>query len=335
MARPMQFHPVLRTAFWQGLAMVGFGVFLSLLHWEGSAVQARAGSSKPHPAAAAFVGAARQQEPPPPEDRNNRPENAERKAEEKPRQPERFRPSSQENERAETVPEQPPAAGGRPRDVEQVSVPPRDLPLSYLMKFKGMQDFHSFLDDVQDRIDPDARTMSLVRIEGLPDSVDELQRLFESYRMDPFLYNPDRFNYLVTGELELLRNRQAIQDYISRVGRFIREDESNPAYRAIKRRFVDRARQNSGIRKALGGDAEFGNMELGLASRQLTAFLHRLEKDTVRQVSELLGRSLSVEDMARIDCRFENVRGAVVLVPWRAYVATGDRRRPVDIWKQE
>jgi len=333
MSRPMRFHPRARTAFCQLLALAGFVFFVAILP-HSPPQESEPDRKQSASGAAALVGASMQKKKPQPEEETTRkePQETTEKARRKPRSPEQFRPTTRRSEDSSTLPEQPMATTGRPEDRQEIALPPKDLPLSYLTKFQNMEDFHSFLDEVQAEVDPEARTMSLIRIEGLPRSTEKLRRLMESYHMRPFLFNPGRFNYLIKEDLELLKSQSAIKGYIARVGRYIRADGANRAYEEIKSGFVEKALNQEDLREILGA-GEFQDMELGLASPQLTAFLHRVEKDTVRQVSELTGRPVSREEIARIDCRYKTVNGAVVLVPWRAYLGTGSARNPIDIWK--
>jgi len=262
----------------------------------------------------------------------DRQESLEAEPERKPRPPERFRPASAKAEGNPTTAPLPPATPGRQDRGERVAAAPEDLPLSYLMKFHDMQAFHAFLEGLSDA--SPARPMSPIRIENLPGSVPEMQRLFESYRMEPFLFNPGRFNYLITGGFKLLRDKAAIDAYIARVGRYLREEQTNAAYAAIRSQMVDRARSREAIRRAISDDAEFDHMVLGLASPYLRRFFRKLEDDTARQVTELTGRPVAVGDIARIDCRFKNVNGVMVLVPWEACLGTGPDRRAVAIWRE-
>jgi hypothetical protein len=317
----------------QVAAMIAFLIFLGVMQ-----------SRKPPPpepdaertsrgATAVFVGATRG-DPPEERKRDKPPEETEvEEASRQPRRPEQFRPESRQNARPSRGPDLPEETRGRPAERATVTVPPRDLPLSYLMKFRGMEDFHSFLDDLPPQ-SGDGRTMSLIRIEGLPRTEVRMRKLFESYRMRPFLFNPDRFNYLITSDLRLLRDKRAIQDYIVRMGRYLRQNGENRAYERVKAEFVNRARSEKAIRQTLAGAGEFTRMQLGLASPHLTAFLRRLEEDTLRQVSELTGRALSIKDIARIDCRFREVNGALVLVPWQAYLGSSEGVEPVRIWRE-
>lgn len=331
MSHAHQFHPRLRMVLCQTLAMIGFLVFLGLMQSRRPVDQKHRSDGPPEGSAAIFVGATRGTEEEDEEKQKAEEKKPVREAEKKPRRPERFRPSSRSNDAPTRGPEFPPEAAGRPEGRKAVKAPPRDLPLSYLMKFNGMEDFHSFLDDLPETQD-DARTMSLIRIEGLPRSEDRMRKLFESYRMQPFLFNPDRFNYLITGDMRLLKDKRAIDSYIARVGRYLRQQGENAAYDRVKEKFVEKARSNEGVRRTLAAAGEFERMHLGLASPHLTAFLRRLERDTVRQVSELTGRDVSVRDIARIDCRFREVNGALVLVPRQAHLGTG-HDGPVEIWR--
>jgi hypothetical protein len=248
--------------------------------------------------------------------------------------PERFRPASTESEASRTRVDLPDAVAGRAAAGPAIPVPPRDLPLSYLMEFQSVSEFHAFLEELPEPADADSPKMSLIRIEGLPRTLHELRGLFESYWMEPFLFNPDRFNYLITADMELIRDRDAITNYISSVGRYLREDGGNAAYAAMRREYVDRARGISTIGEALGGQDEFGRMQLGLASPHLTRFLRRLEHDTAEQVSQLTGRTVAVGDIARIECGFREVNGAMVLVPQRAWLGVGPDKGPINIWHE-
>jgi hypothetical protein len=251
-----------------------------------------------------------------------------------PRKPERFRPAAQRTDDADATAELPPATSGRPHDIRHIPAPPRELPLSYLMKFRNMTDFHAFLDTLPSPARDDNRTMSLIRIEGLPQTEPDMRRLFQSYRMEPFLFNPDRFNYLITADGRLLRDPASIGSHIARLGRYLREDRPNAACSAIRNDAVERARRSSAIRDAITDPAEFDRMQLGLGSAHLARFFRKLEDDTARQLTELTGRSVAVEDIARIDCRFRDVNGAMVLVPWSACLGTGAGREPVRIWRE-
>jgi hypothetical protein len=329
MGNPLNYPRRLRTLLCQGIAMIGFLIFLGLLSFA-PPTDSSGGSVAPG-AGVLFGGKTRKEtesSAKSPQDETP-PESSRAKA---PRRPERFRPSAGSNETA-TRGGPLPAATREPADAPQISLPPEDLPLSYLARFRSMEDFHSFLDELPDRREDDASTMSLVRIEGLPRSEEGLRRLFESYRMEPFLFNPDRFNYLITSGGELLRSKKAIQSYIARVGRYVREDEPNAAYEGIRRRMIARARGRQSITSAITEPGEFERMELGVASRHFGRYCRRLERDTARQLTELTGNDVKVKDIARIDCRFRQVGGAMVLVPWKAYLGTRRPHGPIRIWR--
>jgi len=326
----MRFHPLMRTVIGQTAALAAFLLFLSMMHNAVPPRPASLSTVRP-PGAMVFVSLARRRG----EAQKETPAKAptdQTSGRRKPRPPERFRPSARRIEDASTTPKFPPAVKGRKRRGDTVIANPRPLPLSYLMKFRNMDEFHAFLDKLPDVRDDESRTMSLIRIEGLPSAVPEMRRLFESYRMEPFLFNPKRFNYLITADLKLLKERAAIRDYISAVGRYLREDEPNGAYLAIRDDIVGRARRKAPIVRAISDPTEFDRMHLGLASAYLTRFLRRLEADTARQLTELTGKSVKVGDIARIDCRFKDVNGVMVLVPWKAWLGSGPHR-PIQIWK--
>jgi len=301
MPPPMHFRPFLRTGLCQAVAMAAFLMFLAFMQAHRPFALTRPGAAAVNPKASVFVSFA--QEPLPPERKPSDTPSAEPDVQRPPRPPERFRPSSSRASEASETIQLPPGSARRPGSGETVRVPPEELPLSYLMKFQSMEEFHSFLDKLPEEQDADAPAMSLIRIEGLPQTVSGMTALFESYRMHPFLFNPDRFNYLITSDLRLLTGKEAIERYVSAVGRYLREDEPNSAYAAIRDGLVERARRSAAIRKVITEETEFDRMQLGLASAYLTRFFRRLERDTARQVGELTGKRVEVRDLARIDCR--------------------------------
>ncbi len=333
MATAMRFHPGLRTGICQIIALAGFLVFLGIMRSQVPQVESSEHEVSKDTSPALFVSLLKD----PPEEAKPAPADkppVEPDRAEPPRRPERFRPSVVRMEEEPTAVRMPPAAA-RPRSsATEVAVPPRDLPLSYLMKFQSMAEFHSFLEELPQSSEPGARTMSLIRIEGLPETVAKMRRLFESYRLEPFLFNPDRFNYIITSDLRLLRDPAAIRTYVSTVGRYLHEREPSAAYGLIRSEFVNRARRGDTIRQAITDEGEFDRMELGLASLHLSRFFRKLEQDTARQVSELTGRAVAVRDIARIDCRFKDVSGVMVLVPWRAYLGSDPGRSPISIWDE-
>ena len=328
----MAYRPLPRIALCQTVAFLGFVVFLVLMAGARPARAPAEPSADGATSAAVFLSRTGDDAEPPEDapDERQHPEPEQKQ----PRRPERFQPSASPVEDASTRTELPPAAAGRPKDAERVPVPPRDLPLSYLMKFQNLRDFHAFLEALPDPPD-DAPAMSLIRIEGLPRSIGLMRRLFESYRMEPFLFNPDRFSYVITGDRRLLRDPAAVRSYVASVGRYLREAEPNAAYAAIRDECIRRARADPAIRRAITSPAEFDRMVLGLASMHLARFFRRLERDTAQQLGELTGKPVAVADIARIDCRFRSVNGVMVLVPWRAYLGTGADRAPLRIWKEE
>jgi len=327
----MRFHPFVRTVLCQGIALIAFLAFLTAMDRHAPDPSGQVSRLAQAAGAAVFVSLADDQRKPEP-DAPEQTAVARDAAADARRKPERFRPSAQAVDGDPTRGELPALLPDRDFGAETVAVPPRDLPLSYLMKFRNMAEFHAFLDDLPD-VGADESTMSLVRVEGLPRTAAELRRLFASYRMEPFLFNPQRFNYLVTSHLDLLTDQSAIRDYVASVGRYMKEDGPNPAYAAIRDEFVSRARTESAIQRTITDEGEYRRMQLGLASIHLSRFLRRLEEDTARQLTELTGRPISVRDIARVDCRFRDVNGAMVLVPWRAYLGSDPSRRPIAIWE--
>jgi len=310
----MRFHSFTRTAICQGVALVAFLAFLRLM-----AAYAPARGEVRHAAvvpAGVFAAVARSgHSPNVSEADENVPET---QTESDPRRPERFRPASDLAEQEPSRADLPVPLPGRPPGRERITVQ-GDLPLSYLMKFRGIEEFHTFLESLTE--DPDAPTMARIRIEGLPESRAALLRLLRSYRMEPFLFNPDRFNYIVTSDLQILRDERSIANYVSTVGRYLQEDGPNPAYAALRDDMARRAEGSLDVVAVLGDRTEFARMKLGLASPHLSRFLRRLERDTARQLTELTGRPVAVSDIARIDCRFREVNGAMVLVPWKAWLS--------------
>lgn len=329
----MQSRPFTRTFISQAVALAGFIVFLGLMSGFAPRQEPSPNAQAQVASAAVFISLAEDEPKEAEPDASEQPK-LDPPPKSAPRRPERFRPATQQVDESSAVRELPAATPRALAAAESVATPPRDLPLSYLMKFRSMSEFHAFLDKLPDD-DAGDRAMSLIRIEGLPRTVSEMRRLFQSYRMASFLFNPERFNYLITADQKLLRDRDAINAYIASVGRYLREDEPNAAYAAIRNEIINRIRSDEVIRKAITDEAEFARMKLGLASPHLSRFFRKLEDDTARQLSELTGRPVAVGDIARIDCRFKDVNGVMVLVPWRAYLGTGPERGPVTIWRQD
>jgi hypothetical protein len=328
----MRSHPWARTLFSQAVAMTGFVAFLLMMYafTPPAPVPSEPGGA-PVSAAVFLLKADDVTEPEASEQKPAKPTSP--PPQPKPREPERFRPARQRAETSRTAPPLPTAAPRPQKTAETLPVPPRDLPLSYLMQFADMAEFHAFLDQLPERDAPD-RTMSLIRIEGLPQTVPAMRRLFESYRMQPFLFNPAKFNYLITADNRLLSEQDAIQHYVAQVGRYLREDPPNGASSAIRAEAIARARNDHAIRQALSDDTEFDRMQLGLASPHLGRFFQRLEDDTARQLAELTGTPVAVRDIARIDCRFREVNGSMVLVPWQAWLGNQPDRNPIAIWRE-
>ena len=326
----MRFRPVLRTGACQALAMGAFVFFLSLMGARRPAELLPDSAKVQKAAVFVSMAAAKHAKPEPSKDPPRPPEAV---MQHEPQEPERFRPSALKHKASPTAPKLPKA---RPRPTagrQKVAAPPRDLPLSYLMKFQSMDEFHAFLDNLPTEDESSRRTMSLIRIEGLPGTVTDLRRLFKSYRMEPFLFNPRRFNYLITSDLRVIHNPERIRSHVARVGRYLRGDGRNIAYDEVRRDLVKAARAKKRVTKVLTDASEFDRMELGLASPALARFFRKLEDDTARQLGKLLGRPVDVRDIARIDCRFKDVSGVMVLVPWKAYLGTQPERGGIAIWK--
>lgn len=322
----MRFHPFMRTVLCQGLALGAFVLFLGLM-----TAYAPAPGEPRHAAAAVpagvFAAVARNEHSPdvPKIDE----EVPETQAEPEPRRPERFRPSSDPAVEQPARAALPAPSPGRPPGRERIPVQ-SDLPLSYLMKFPSIEAFHTFLGSLPE--DRDAPTMARIRIEGLPESPAALRRLLRSYHMEPFLFNPDRFNYIVTSDLKILHDERSIANYVSTVGRYLEGEGANAAYASLRDDMARRVEDSPDVAATLGDRAEFASMRLGLASPHLTRFLRRLEQDTARQLTELTGGPIAVRDLSRIDCRFREVNGVMVLVPWRAWI--GERGKEIALWRQ-
>lgn len=328
----MKFRPFARVATSQFIAIGAFLLFLKII--SGVSLRQAAKKMDRKKAEALLFVSMRSNDKPDKRPTQGQAPRAEPIKEKAPRKPQRFRPSATRSKSKRTPPELPPAVPSRPSSLELVHIPQRELPLSYLMKFKSLEEFHSFLDKLpEQKTHPE--TMSLIRIEGLPRTIEEMKRLFESYDMKPFLFNPYRFNYIITSELKLLCDRSSIADYIVRVGRYLTEERPNQAYSAIRQEMIKHARANKAITERITEPEEFERMLLGLASANLNKFFRRLERDTARQLSELLGKTIRLRDISRIDCRFRNVNGAMVLVPWQAYLGDDPTQKPVKIWKDE
>lgn len=327
----MHFHPFTRTVVCQAIALAGFVGFLHVLQGFAPTGAASAPSVSEQASAALFASVVKQEEKKAPLEQPPEPE-PEELSQSEPRRPQRFRPSSVATDGRPTSAELPPAARGRPAVADEIPAQPKELPLSYLMKFRSIEEFHAFLDELPEVPDDGSATMSLIRIEGLPTTVPEMRRLFESYRMRPLLHNPKNFSYLITHDMKLLRDPESIQSYIASVGRYLRQDDRNGAYLALRDEWVTRARNEIEIFRAFRDPTEFERMELGLASPHLTRFFRKLEQDTARQLTELTGRPVAVRDLARIDCRFKIVNGVLVLVPWEAQIGTGPAGSSIRIW---
>ncbi len=329
----MRLRSFSRTLFSQIIALTGCVIFLVLM-WANVPSLPRTESDDGYISHTADVFLAREPEQTKPEAvPEEEPQPAPVESERTPSRPERFRPAAKDAPERPTDLDVPPAAARTDRDTEVVPSPRRELPLSYLMNFEDINEFHSFLEKLPDDLDPD-RTMSIIRIKGLPRTVSALRSLFESYHMEPFLFNPDRFNYLITDDGRLMRDRSTIRNYIAEVGRYLHEEGSNAAYDAIRNQAISAARADGTIRDAITDEAEFDRMQLGLASAHLGRFLRQLERDTARQVSELAGREIGAEDIARIDCRFEDVNGAMVLVPRTAWLGTQSGGESIQLWQE-
>ncbi len=317
----MRFRPVLRTALAQGLALAGFIVAWA---WLAPAVP----TPRVEPDDEALLAHSLQSPDRPPEVSDKSTDTEATVTE--PARPERFRPSATPADES-TAADLPSPVGGRSHVNKTVTVPAEPLPLSYLMHFKSLDEFHGFLDNLPPA--GDDPTMSLVHIDGLPGTVEDLRRLFASYRMDPFLFNPEKFNYVVTSDGSLLDDRKAIARFIAAVGRYLHNDRPGPAWQSLRDEMVEDLRSRRGIVRRFGSGDEFDYMKLALASPSMNRFFARLETDTASQITRLLGRTVRRQDIARIDCRFRRVGESMVLVPWTAHLGRGEPRS-VRLWDE-
>lgn len=338
----MHFRPFVRMAVCQGIAALGFVLFLLFVRWHPTVDEGQKAAAKPAAAFVAALPAAPRSTPVPPSAATSpkappAPAAAPAPVPKTPARPDetgatdRFRASTAKVESAPAAPALPAPAARKVAAAETLDASVRDKPLGYLNQFKDMTDFHTFLDKLPREQDRNARTMSLIRVEGLPATVADLRRLLQSYRIEPFLFNPARFNYLITQDCRLLKDPQSIQTHVAQFGRYLRGETGNIAYRELRREFIAQARAQREIAAAITDPSEFDRMELGLASAELTRFFRKLESDTAAQLSEVTGKPVAVNDISRIDCRFRNVNGAMVLVPFQAWIGTDPGRGAISV----